>query len=137
MIFKAIVLTCGLLLTVYCEPIVQTHCGPVLGHIATDPSIVEYLGIPYAKAATKAWRWRKPEFLEREDKSCWQGTFKADNFGPLCPQRGDYNEDCLSINVWTPLDASPQKLKPGKVLTKKLTFSDGFHSWWWSGRRRL
>ncbi len=87
--------------------VVETHCGEVEGHLKDiDPNIIEYLGIPFAKNTAGKRRWTKPEYLEKSDHSCWNNTFKADKFGPMCPQRGGYDEDCLSINIWTPVISS-------------------------------
>lgn len=64
-----------------------------------------FQGIPYAAPPVGALRWRAPVPAE-----AWDGTLDATAPGPMCPQfvpivgnvddRGD--EDCLSLNVWTP-----------------------------------
>lgn len=73
----------------------------------------EFLGIPYAVAPTGPRRLRPPE-----PAPTWDGVRHAIRFGaaPLQPgsararllqgSPGATGEDCLSLNVWTPADAS-------------------------------
>lgn len=61
-----------------------------------------YLGIPYAAPPVGALRWRPPQA-----PAAWKGVRPCRAFGPACPQPrqkedGDYSEDCLYLNVWTP-----------------------------------
>lgn len=73
-----------------------------------------FLGIPYAQAPIDDLRWRPPQPVAR-----WQGVRDATEFGPRCAQAktngGDAvdNEDCLSVNVFTPANDST---KPRPVL---------------------
>ena len=59
-----------------------------------------FLGLPYAGPVSGERRWTAPE------PTCWKGAFVADRFGPRCAQRGENGaegeEDCLTLNVWTP-----------------------------------
>ena len=75
--------------------------GAVRGQV--DGTMVSFLGIPYAKPPVGPLRWRPPE-----PPTPWQGVRAASSFGPMCPQvvgkevKGA--EDCLTINVWRPLE---------------------------------
>lgn len=101
---------------------VDTDSGWVIGHpAAIDPTVSEYLGIPYAKAPVGPLRWQAPQ------KAAYNWTpLQATRFGADCPQvntagrsllrnltdiqRGvltnlaggsSMAEDCLKINVWS------------------------------------
>jgi para-nitrobenzyl esterase len=63
-----------------------------------------FLGIPYAKPPLGPLRFAPPE-----PAPAWQGTRMAIAYGPSCPQpaggvKGALDEDCLTLNVTTPLD---------------------------------
>ena len=68
-----------------------------------------YLGIPFGETTAGINRWRSPIA-----DSGWNGTFKATEHGPACPQTNrfdptlPYSEDCLTVNVWTPSEKSKQ-----------------------------
>jgi len=110
-------------------PIVQTSVGDIEGIKRTyiipqetqtpkvqtvSYTVNEYRGIPYALAPIGSRRWALPEPVV----SLGGGVFEAYEFGTPCPQNpragspeGYSNEDCLSINVTTPVD-----IKPGEKL---------------------
>lgn len=94
--------------------IVKTEGGYVSGINQSELSV--YLGIPYAAPPTGDLRWRPPQPAKP-----WEGIYKADKFGPSCPQAvskdfgpewypGNMSEDCLYLNVWTPASNSSEKL---------------------------
>ncbi len=92
--------------------VVQTSMGPVQGLLRNG--VHEYRGIPYALPPTGQLRWALPQPVT----TSWSDVYKADEFGPACPQQARFNlteeslhEDCLSINVSVPTD-----LKPGEKL---------------------
>ena len=99
--------------------------GPTV--VATDKGSVEgtqldtsraFLGIPYAAPPVGDLRWKPPA-----DAAAWSGTKSAQAYGHVCPQvdlitgkpTGDAVEDCLFLNVWTPL-AVPSKPAPVMVF---------------------
>ncbi|MDP2853149.1 MAG: carboxylesterase family protein [Smithellaceae bacterium] len=69
-----------------------------------------FLGIPFAESASGELRWTNPV------AKAPLGDFAATSFGPACPQDTSWggrikglrqDEDCLTINVWTPTDPAP------------------------------
>jgi para-nitrobenzyl esterase len=89
---------------------VQTESGLVEG--IQDSGVVVYRGIPYAKPPLGSLRWREPQATQS-----WSGVRKADRFSPVCMQSGSYppdaptepsSEDCLYLNVWTPVPEEGQ-----------------------------
>ncbi|KAF4459812.1 carboxylesterase-lipase family [Fusarium albosuccineum] len=81
-----------------------------------DNKARRYAGIPYALPPTGENRWRKPRSLP-DGYTYGDGADKpldATKFKPICPQNawnvvkpeggfGQYSEDCLIVNVWTPV----------------------------------
>lgn len=89
----------------------MTDDGLIRGSVAHG--VASYLGIPYAKPPVGALRWRAPQ-----PPGVWRHVRAAVRFGPSCYQGppvpvGAYgpeflislpmNEDCLYLNVWTPI----------------------------------
>ena len=63
---------------------VNTTSGTIVGKLETlsnGKTVYEYLGIPYAEAPVKEYRWAAP----RPPKS-WAGTKETKEFGAACPQ---------------------------------------------------
>jgi len=84
--------------------LVKTKSGPVNGTVRLRSR--EFLGIPYAAPPKGALRWKPPEPV-----APWTEARDATKFGNYCPQpksvfappTGVPDEDCLLLNVWTPL----------------------------------
>ncbi len=77
---------------------------------------VRFAGIPYAAAPAGELRFRAPE-----PRACWDGVMDAGTYGNICPQPGlaggvTGDEDCLSLNVWTPAGALRTKAKAPVVF---------------------
>ncbi|GAC1369417.1 MAG: carboxylesterase family protein [Polyangiales bacterium] len=75
-----------------------------------------FLGVPYAAPPTGALRWKPPA-----PAACWSGERAATSFGTVCVQNGAGgvvvgNEDCLTVNVWTPTDFTPDAKLPVMVF---------------------
>jgi para-nitrobenzyl esterase len=92
--------------------IVHTSDGLVRGLDTTQAR--EFLGIPYAAPPTGALRWSPPR-----PAVPWHGVRAATAPGSDCPQIGaidtgvpqtSTNEDCLYLNVYTPLTARHRSL---------------------------
>ena len=83
--------------------VVQTVAGMVRGTVAPDHRL--FAGIPYAAPPVGPLRWQPPA-----PAPAWQGVRDATRIGPRCLQDpgGDpefgrqTDEDCLTLNVWTP-----------------------------------
>src|SRR5581483_5042070 len=84
--------------------LVRTVSGALRGAFADDHLL--FAGIPYAAPPVGPLRWRPPQ-----PPASWQGVRDASKAGPRCVQntRNDpdggrsVSEDCLTVNVWTPL----------------------------------
>ena len=87
----------------YEAAVVQTTAGTVRGLVAEDHRL--FAGIPYAAPPVGPLRFQPPAPVPP-----WQGMRDASRTGPRCLQDpgGDLevgrqsDEDCLSLNVWTP-----------------------------------
>jgi para-nitrobenzyl esterase len=92
------------------ERVVELTTGRIAG--AARDGVAVFRGIPFAAPPTGRRRFRAPE-----PAAPWAGVRAATAFGPHCPQNSGpitallggadarQDEDCLSLNVWTP-DAS-------------------------------
>ncbi|HEX6242534.1 MAG TPA: carboxylesterase/lipase family protein, partial [Polyangiales bacterium] len=83
-------------------PVVKTEGGPVRGTV-TDAGR-SFLGIPYAAPPVGDLRFRAPQPAEK-----WRGLRDGTQFASTCPQptspygTASTNEDCLYLNVYTPV----------------------------------
>lgn len=95
------------------EPVgrrVVVEAGTLEGVV--EGAAMSYRGIPFAAPPVGQKRWAPPEQV-----SPWPGVRPAAQFAPPCPQRdaagaptGD--EDCLHLNVWTPVGATTASRLP-------------------------
>ena len=105
----------------------HTPCGDIAGTDCQWPDVAAYKGIRYATAE----RWCYPEQVTH-----WDGVYEATEYGACCYQprafydesqvvekafyynefrRGEsyrYSEDCLFLNIWTPVDSTPDSKLP-------------------------
>ncbi|CUA72869.1 Acetylcholinesterase [Rhizoctonia solani] len=105
--------------------LVDTEAGKVQGfYNDTAHSVRAFLGVPFAAAPTGSLRFLPPQKRARASD-----VIKATSWPASCPGQytndttiysllpyfpiAGFNEDCLSINVWTP---SVSRLKKGKLL---------------------
>lgn len=65
-------------------------------------SVYNFKGIPFANSSQEN-RWHHPAHISK-----WYDLRERTTFGPVCPQPGvdSYDEDCLTLNVWTPGNAT-------------------------------
>jgi para-nitrobenzyl esterase len=88
------------------NPVIHVQQGRLEGR--EEDGLCVFRGIPYAKPPVGALRFRPPQPPET-----WSGTRDAGGFGGSAPQNtmmlalpgmdvGATDEDCLSLNVWTP-----------------------------------
>ncbi len=93
--------------------VIQTSSGALRGY--DQNGLAVYLGIPYAQPPVGSLRFKPPLPIQP-----WQDTFDAYAFGAFCPQGYDAvvvddpkeelnNEDCLTLNVWSPKAAAQAK----------------------------
>ena len=82
---------------------VVTSMGVVRGTV--HDGVREFKGIPYAAPPTGELRWKPPQPVKP-----WKGILDASQYGNQCPQllrygltEAAYNEDCLFLNVTTPV----------------------------------
>lgn len=117
--------------------------GAVRG-LQYDQKARRYAGIPYALPPTGARRWRKPEPLppshayRSEDGA---GPYDATRFRGVCPQKvfhaveseedpNTYSEDCLFVNIWTPVEKKEGGGRPGDDKSKKWPVELWLHGGW-------
>jgi para-nitrobenzyl esterase len=85
------------------ETVVATEQGCVRGESLGAVKI--FRGIPYAAPPVGELRWKAPQ-----EHPYWEGIRDALQFGKSCPQlpgtifryQLEMEEDCLSLNIWTP-----------------------------------
>jgi para-nitrobenzyl esterase len=92
-------------MTLTTNTIASTSFGTLQGTV--DNGVVAFRGIPYAQSPLGPLRFVPPVQPKR-----WSGTRSAERFGPAPMQAaaaalgerlvGETDEDCLSLNVWTP-----------------------------------
>jgi para-nitrobenzyl esterase len=104
--------------------VVHTSGGPITG--TTLGAERAYLGVPYAAPPVGALRWEPPA-----PAAPFTGTFHATQFGPHCPQTASpfgiasTSEDCLYLNVFTPLKERPSDRRPVMVWIHGGAFTVG------------
>ncbi|KAI8941620.1 hypothetical protein NX059_002833 [Plenodomus lindquistii] len=94
-----------------------------------DNKSCRYAGVPYALPPVGENRWRKPQPLP--STYVYSGpngeAFNAEQFKPVCPQKSfhvaeaeggfeAFSEDCLHINIWTPIHGGSQGKKKWPVM---------------------
>jgi len=109
----ALLIACGSSSSTISNPTVTTNLGEVRG-VQRYGTVNEYRGIPYAQPLTAQDRWTKAR-----PSTAWTGTLNTGSFGAACPQERRFDlteeslvEDCLTLNVTTPLNVSPTEKLP-------------------------
>ncbi|KAJ5735591.1 carboxylesterase [Penicillium malachiteum] len=100
-------------------PVVNTSYGQVQGAVSQYRKDVNvFRGMPYASPPTGENRFKAPQ-----EPQAWHGIRNATVFGPQCVQISSsasifttgstvMSEDCLSINVWAPSNATSKSKLP-------------------------
>ncbi len=74
-----------------------------------EDSLTIFKGIPFAAPPVGDLRWKAPQPVEK-----WEGVKQATEFAPAPMQGGNppsgKSEDCLYLNVWTPVQSADEKL---------------------------
>ena len=93
---------------------VQTQSGPIRGDYTNVLGEVRaFLGIPFAAPPVGDLRWQPPQ-----PYAPWSEVRDATAFGMSCLQpdtllgqtEGEFSEDCLYLNVWTPAAVAAEDL---------------------------
>ncbi|EFQ34034.1 uncharacterized protein GLRG_09178, partial [Colletotrichum graminicola M1.001] len=101
--------------------------GTIRG-LQLDKKSRRFTGVPYALPPTGEHRWRKPRPLPAgyTYADANGGAYDATKFQAVCPQKvwsvvkpdggkNIYSEDCLFLNIWTPVPAEGEENKKWPV----------------------
>ncbi|CAH2089923.1 unnamed protein product [Euphydryas editha] len=105
---------------------VRVTGGWLRGAVAPDGSHKRYLAVPYATHPVKRFQVSGPE-------PTWRGVFEAVEENVRCLQRVGNSiligqEDCLTLNIYTPVDASAHSKYPVMVFIHGGGFFEGSSS---------
>lgn len=91
------------------EFVARIEQGYLRGHVLESfPGVIAFQGIPFAAPPRGELRWRPPQ-----PAPSWEGIRDASQIGPVCwqPNPGKipnfefrFDEDCLNLNIWTPVN---------------------------------
>ncbi|KAF4344532.1 triacylglycerol lipase II precursor [Fusarium beomiforme] len=119
-----------------CKVDLLDNSGSLKG-LQFDSKSRRFAGVPYAQPPIGNLRWRKPQTFPKTHKyqSSPGEAFDATHFGPVCPQanysknvsehipKHAYSEDCLKLNIWTPVPDPNESKKKWPVMV-------WFHGGW-------
>jgi para-nitrobenzyl esterase len=93
---------------------------------ATAGQVTAFKAIPFAAPPVGDLRWRPPQPAKG-----WSGVRDASAYGPMCwqmratPNGTNQSEDCLTLNVWTPVGFKPGGKLPVLVFIHGGSFTGG------------
>lgn len=97
------------------QTLIRVEQGMLKGYVLPHNQVVSFKGVPYAAAPVNNKRWQAPQAPEQ-----WKGVKVADDFAHKCMQNPMFkdmqfrasgmSEDCLFLNVWTPLEREQELL---------------------------
>lgn len=112
------VTTCGNYTGTAASPVVSVvDYGCVQGNKSSYvDSVYNFKNINYASSPAGEYRWHHPQH-----PTAWTELRDATAFGPACPQSGVdyYDEDCLTLNIWTPTNQSLNDYYTGDFIGVK------------------
>lgn len=125
-----ILLACLFAIQASAQITVPTQSGPVTGLVLSDH--VSFRGIPFAAPPVGDLRWAPPSPVHSWTTARDATKFgfacpqRCDNPAPSCPDDSDISEDCLTLNIFTPLNFT--------ILSKPLPVMFFIHGGrFWSG----
>lgn len=96
---------------------VKTDLGRIHGKTINSGKVRAFLGLPYAAPPIGAQRWKAPAPIAK-----WSGTREYTSYAPHCAQGHVFDdmifqdngesEDCLYLNVYTPVKANEKSKLP-------------------------
>ncbi|XP_060064178.1 acetylcholinesterase-like [Ylistrum balloti] len=118
LILSLLLASCCSLINCQRYRIINSASGPVRGIAAQNRGevVYQFRKIPFAKPPVGTLRLRKPVPFGR-----WTNVLDGTSFGPSCYQKAEsispslpnteMSEDCLHLNIYTPINASPNNTK--------------------------
>lgn len=120
------------------NPVIRVSGGLIQGVSSKSGKALVYKGVPYAAPPIGELRWKKPTPVQP-----WNGVRLCDTFGHASLQGGQSSgsfywrefyqdgeptksEDCLYLNVWTPINSKANATLPVMVWIHGGAFMNGF-----------
>ena len=130
------------------NPVLTIESGQVQGVVLDSANVIVYRGIPYATPPVGDLRWKRPQPVKAWDTLMIADTFsdaamqqafdpKDASYGTEYYYGGDnpnFSEDCLYLNIWTPLSAAGN---PAKKLPVALWVHGGGFAVGWGFEREF
>eukprot|EP00039_Didymoeca_costata_P020160 m.340275 g.340275 ORF g.340275 m.340275 type:complete len:536 (-) comp19221_c0_seq1:1464-3071(-) len=114
-----VMLQCKYSLEFKIDNVVVTKQGPVQG--IQEGTEIAYRGIPFAEPPLGERRWKPPQ-----EATPWKQVRNATSWGNRCVQHnGDGDEDCLFVNVHTPITATKTSALPVLLWVHGGGYQDG------------
>ena len=108
-------LLCVFLITSYVECnqntiSVRIKNGEIVGRVDDSTGVTTFLGVPYAQPPIEVLRFKKPLPLEpwSQPKEALEWSRPCYQYHPMPEtfRSSEWSEDCLHLNIWSPIDVS-------------------------------